>query len=458
MKRVSNRAISVLILAFFVIVGMLVYVMRYIDKGADWAMYFSRANSGSTGELIDRNGTRLAHFSGYENSFSEDELTRKANYHVTGDYWGRTGTGVLSEFAGDLQGFDLIHGTTQSSNSYLRLNIDSRLNNIIYRQLFSLTKNGEQDQYSLDENGKDLIIRAERYNSAVLVCNYKTGELLGMVSMPTVDPLDADAQPAEGAYINRCLSAAFTPGSVFKLVTATAAIENLKNLSERTWYCEKTFEIAGVPIVCTGAHYTQNFEQALANSCNVAFAQIAVSLGQNTMVKYVKDLGFLDRQTLDGISTARGSYPTEFVGDPELGWSGIRQSTDLICPYSLLRFVCAVANDGVLVEPKLIMDGKTPQSSRLIEKSTALKLKEMMSFNVSYHYNGSVNFPGLNICAKTGTAETGLGTSHSWFCGFLDDEAHPYAFVTFVEEGGDGLGVAGMVTNRFLRTYLELME
>ena len=456
MKRISNRAISVLVIAALVICGMIVYIIRYVDSGAKWAMYFSRANSASSGELVDRNGTRLAYFSGYENLFSEDELTRQANYHVTGDYWGRTGTGVLSEFAGELQGFDLIHGTTQIEQSVLRLNIDSRLNNIIYRQLYGLTKNGEQDIYAIDENGNDFIVRAPRYNAAVLVCNYRTGELLGMVSLPTVDPTDADAVPEDGAYINRCLSAAFAPGSVFKLITAAAAIENLPDLDRRSWYCEKEYDIAGVPIICSGAHYTQNFEQALANSCNVAFSQIAGSLGQNTMVKYVRQLGFLDRQKLDGINTAKGNYPTDFVGDPELGWSGIGQSTDLICPYALLRYVAAIANDGIIVEPKLVADGKRADSSRLVESSTAQKLKEMMSFNVSYHYGGNDTFPGLRICAKTGTAETGKGTTHSWFAGFLDDEAHPYAFVTFVEEGGDGLGTAGVVTGRYLRTYLEL--
>ncbi len=457
MKRISNRAVSVLVIAALVICGMAVYLIRYVDDGAKWAMYFSRLNSASSGELLDRNGTRLAYFNGFENTFAEDEFTRKANYHVTGDYWGRTGTGVLSEFAGELQGFDIIHGTTQTENSRLVLNIDSQLNNIIYRQLFQLTKNGEQDQYSLDENGNDVIVRAERYNAAVLLCNYKTGELLGMVSMPTVDPMDADAIPADGAYINRCISASFVPGSVFKLITAIAAVENLNNLDGRSYYCEKVYEIAGVPITCSGVHYTQNFQQALANSCNVAFAQITVSLGQDTMVKYVRDLGLLSNHHLDGIVTAKGSYPTEFVGDPELAWSGIGQSTDLVCPYSLLRIVSAIANGGTLMEPKLLRDGSNVERTRLLSENTADRMKELMAFNVSYHYHGEDNFPGLKICAKTGTAETGYGTTHSWFAGFLDDSEHPYAFVTFIEDGGDGLGVAGATTNRILQNYLKFL-
>ena len=87
-----------LLIAALVIVGMSVYVLRYIDHGKEWALYFSRANTGSTGHLVDRNGITLAYFSGADNLFSPDRETRVANYHVTGDYWGRTGTGLLSRF------------------------------------------------------------------------------------------------------------------------------------------------------------------------------------------------------------------------------------------------------------------------------------------------------------------------------------------------------------------------
>ena len=97
MRKITNRAISVLLIAALVICGMVVYVLRYIDHGQEWALYFSRANSGSTGQIYDRRGTSLAYFSGYENLFAVDEWTREANYHVTGDYWGRTGTAEVGD-------------------------------------------------------------------------------------------------------------------------------------------------------------------------------------------------------------------------------------------------------------------------------------------------------------------------------------------------------------------------
>ena len=458
MKRISNRAVSVLLIAALVIAGMAVYVTRYVEDGSDWALYFSRANSGSTGEIYDRRGTTLAYFSGYENNFAVDEWTREANYHVTGDYWGRTGTGVLSAFWSEMQSFDLINGTTQVENSVMRLNIDAELNKCIYARMCRLYKPLPDDyEPEYDEDGNEISPERENYNGAVLVCNYKTGELLGMVSMPSVDPLEADAEPQEGAYINRCLSATFTPGSIFKLVTSAAALENISGLTSETFYCEGETKIAGVSITCKVAHGEQSFDQALANSCNCTFAKLAVRLGQDTMIDYVREYGFIDSQSLDGISTAAGNYPLEFVGDPELGWSGIGQSTDLVCPYSMLRFVCAVANGGILIEPKLINDGTEPVSEWYMSSSTANKLAEMMRNNAVTAYDSDNNFPGLKICAKTGTAEVGDGTSNAWFVGFLDDDEHPYAFVTMVERGGGGLSVAGTLTNNYLQDYLNTL-
>ena len=74
----------------------------------------------------------------------------------------------------------------------------------------------------------------------------------------------------------------------------------------------------------------------------------------------------------------------------------------------------------------------------------------MMEYNVQNSY-GSWSFPGLAICAKSGTAELGDGTSHAWFTGFLNDDAHPYAFVVVIENGGGGARQAGPVANAVLQ-------
>ena len=426
MKKITNRAISVLLLAGLIILGSLLYVIRYADNGRDWALAYARANSGSTGALVDRNGLILAAFSATENLFAADAETRIANYHVTGDYWNRSGTGLLSVCWDELQDYSMLTGTSVARQRVVTLNVDAQLNKRAYAVL----------------DGR---------KGAVLLMNYRTGELLCMVSSPSVDPADPEAIPAEGAYINRCLSACFVPGSVFKLVTAAAAIENIPDLDSRSFYCEGDYEVAGVDIICSGVHGDQTFEQALANSCNVAFAQLAIELGQNTLATYAKQYGLLDGHSLEGISTAAGSFPQAFAGNPELGWAGIGQSTDLVCPFSLLRYVAAIANDGLLAEPRLISDGTGADAQRLVREDTAQALQRLMHYNVVAHYGGEDRFPGLTLCAKTGTAELGDGSSHAWFTGFLLDEEHPYAFVVLIERGGGGLQAAGSAANQILQ-------
>ncbi|MBQ6404142.1 MAG: penicillin-binding protein, partial [Oscillospiraceae bacterium] len=167
----------------------------------------------------------------------------------------------------------------------------------------------------------------------------------------------------------------------------------------------------------------------------------------------VYDYGFTRSHKLDDIVTAGGSFTKDNPGTPGLAWSGIGQFEDAVCPYSMLRYVSAIASNGILQEPTLLV-GKDNGSANLMQSTTANKLRDMMSYNVQAHY-GAWNFPGLNLCAKTGTAEVGDGTSHAWFTGFLLDEAHPYAFVVIVENAGAGITAAAPVANAVLQAAVN---
>ena len=261
MKKLNRRAFSVLLLALFIAIGMLTYVQRFLESGENWASYFSRLNSLSEGTITDRNGILLAAFTANDNRFNEDRTTRIANYHVTGDFWDRTGTGMLTNFSRQLHSYSPITGMTQTKRIEMTLNVDAVIDNKAYAAL------------------------AGR-KGAVGVVNYRTGELLCMVSSPAIDPTEPEPKVLDGVYINRLISAAFVPGSIFKLITAAAAIETLTTIWQRTFFCEGEAEVAGVKIVCPFEHYTQDFPGALANSCNIAFSQIAIMVGQTEMINH----------------------------------------------------------------------------------------------------------------------------------------------------------------------------
>ena len=433
MNKVKRRAMSALLVAALVFCGIGVYIYRYINHGAEWATFAANSSvytSGvlNTGTLTDRNGVVLAHAADGAHAYADDSSVRRACYHVVGDYAGNVGTGALGAFSAQLAGYNPITGTYASGGHEVALTIDSALNVVALNAL----------------NGR---------KGAVLVSNYKTGEILCMTSSPTTDPADESATIADGTYLNRCINSTFTPGSIFKLITAAAAIEQISDLESRTFTCSGSVDVAGVTVTCTGVHGSQNFEDALANSCNCAFAEISLELGADALAQYTKELGFTDAQKLDSITTAAGSFTEGAAGSANLAWSGIGQYEDLICPYSMLRLVSAIANGGSVVEPTLLLDN-TNDSTTLLKTSTANKLRDMMNYNVRAHY-GTNTFPGLNLCAKTGTAEVGDGTSHAWFTGFLLDDAHPYAFVVLVENGGGGLSVAGSVANTVLQAAVN---
>lgn len=426
MKKVKNRSWASLLIALLLVVGLAVYLVKLADNGGAWATYFNGGTPGGT--ILDRNGVTL--YSSTEDgvSWAADYTTRLACYHLIGDSTGNVRTGALRQFRDRLTGYSFISGT--SSGKTLQLTVDSSLNAAAYNALA----------------GRD---------GAVMLIDYTTGEILCMVSTPADDPSNPSAAPADGTYLNKCLSASFVPGSVYKLVTLAAAIENIPDLFERSFWCEGSSVVGGAVLNCTGSHGSQTIEQALANSCNCAFGEIALELGADTLAEYAEKLGITQELTLDGMTVTPGSFDKAEAGSIGLAWSGIGQYNDLVVPYALVRYVCAIANGGSILEPTLLGHGSLDGETELLSADTAARIAEMMNNNVQTAYGGQWTLPGLNVSAKTGTAEVGDGTSHAWMTGFLNDPAHPYAFVVLVENAGGGLTNAGPVANQVLQAAVS---
>lgn len=433
MKKIKRRAYSALLIAALIVAGIGVYLVRLVRDGEDWATFQANRsvyNQGvlNTGTVYDRNGKILAKAGDGVFSYSEDWASRVSCLHVVGDYAGNIGSGALSAFASQLVDYSLLGGT-ESGGGEVRLTIDAELNATAYGAL----------------NGR---------NGAVCVFNYETGEILCMVSAPSYDPNGAAPEGVEGIYLNRVLGAAYTPGSVFKIITLAAAIENIADLYTRSFYCGGSVTVDGSVVKCTGTHGSQTIEDAFANSCNCAFAELSLELGGETLLKYAGDYGVLSSHDLNGISTIAGSFEAAADGSTALAWSGIGQSTDLVSPFAMLRVVGAVAGGGTLVEPKILIEDSLFSSKKetvLIRPDTAARLDEMLSFTVAKY--GEWSFPGLDIRAKTGTAEVGDGTSHAWLTGYLSS-GEPLAFVVVIEHGGGGLSAAAPVANTVLQAAL----
>ena len=430
MKKLEKRAVLCLTLAAVLVIGLGLFVFRLEANGSKWASFYANKHIYTDGQLAvgavyDRDGTLLLNNSEDGARYNEDADVRKATLHVVGDKGYNIVTAANNAFRSKMVGYNFVTGTNPiltGASRNVKLTIDADANVEAYKALGS--KNG-----------------------FVGVYNWKTGEIVCLVSKPTLDPASSvnSASVQSGTYINKVFSATFTPGSTFKLVTTAAAIENKDDLDAWTFKCTGSHVIDGEKITCPKVHGTMDIYGALSNSCNCAYAALAVELGGDIMSEYTEKLGLTSSYDVNGIKTAAGSFNFDTY-NINIGWAGIGQFEDQVNPLSMMVYMGALAGGGKASEPCLIKGSRTGTVS-LLNDETAVRIKDMMRNNVKSNY-GDSNYPGLELHAKSGTAEVGKGKApHSWFCGFSGE----YAFAVCVENGGYGAQVAGPVANKVLQ-------
>ena len=344
--------------------------------------------------VTDRNGVPL-----YDGDFSENEITRLSTFHVLGDQNGSLPVAVLSQ----VRNHPVISKFTgyHPEDIQVRLTIDLDLQNAAYSLLANQGAAG-----------------------AVVVINYRLGEVVAMTSTPSVDAFNPGVYQ-EGAFLSKA-QLAYVPGSTMKTVTAAAALEkNAAAAKEFTYNCLGADEYA--TCIDGVAHGEQTLAQILRNSCNCGIGALARSL--------------LTPEEFNGYATAfcllNGKVPVDYPSQEgmvdateDLTWSSVGQSKDLVTPVGMCAFYGAIANDGILVDPHV--DGRTEAgSTSLMKAETAEYLSQTLA--------AVAKDVGISCGAfgKTGTAEVDGGEPHSWFvCCLTGDEVPPYAIAVFLEHGG----------------------
>lgn len=456
MKQMKLRAFIMVILSAVFIGGLAVLCLFYIADGSDWALYpsnnhiYADGTIVQAGKITDRNGTVLAETKNGKREYNENRNIRLSTLHAIGDFGGFIKTGLHSSYIDKLTGYNKLNG------------------------VYSYSKEGNNIEITLDSMVCATALEAlGDHSGTVGVYNYKTGEVICMASTPTYDPTDADdvkkakAGEYKGVFINRFLSSTFTPGSTFKIVTASASIETFSDAYERKYTCKKGVMIDGEWISCLGNHGTLTLKDALAKSCNAYFSQLAADLGGDVLTKYAEKAGFNKSFSMDGIDAKTSYFNVDNGKDIDFAWAGMGQYTDMMNPLQYLTFMGAIANGGVPEKPYMVESVKTQSGiplkfskggtgSRMMETDTAEKITELMRNNVKQTY-GEWRFPGLNVCAKSGTAEVKYQRPHAVFVGFNDDDELPLAFVVVVENGGSGASVGGPVANTVLQKCKEVL-
>lgn len=437
MRTINKRIILIVSVVMVFVIFTLLLMFSMFSNAQEYALKSVNAHlyeNGvltNAGEIVDINGIKLAYTQNGERKYNDNPAIRSSFLHILGDNKGFISGGIQDTFKNELSGYNIVYGVNKESKNTLNLTLDAELCALAYNELGS-------------------------YKGCIAVCNYKTGELICVASTPSYDiynkPEDIDSNPDyEGIYINRLYGGLYTPGSVFKVVTALAAIENIDDIYSRTFYCDGT----DGEIICNDVHGEISFKTALNQSCNVAFAQIAVELGADKINEAFNTAGLnISYENSDRITTKASILNiNDSYSSADIGWTGIGQSTTLVNPYSFLNFMCAVANGGKSYEPYFVAFAANEKGRRVYEAApvdsgvainttTASLLKELLRSDVSDYY-GDYIFGDVIMCGKTGTAERDNGLPHAWFAGFSYDDSFPYAVIAVLENSGSGLKYAG---------------
>lgn len=299
---------------------------------------------------------------------------------------------------------------------------------------------------------------------ALVVLNAETGAVLALASTPGYDPNEfiggisasrwqaLSSDPARPMF-NRALQGLYPPGSVFKVVTVAAA------LNEGLYQPESTFNDQGELTV--QGNIVRNFQRqvfgehtlhdALVKSINTTVAQVGLDLGAPKLEEYFK-LFKLDQSHRLGLPASAGQVGTPGRSRVALAWSAIGQDQVLLTPLHLAQLFSVFANGGYLPTIHLVKgEADTTPSEPILKPETVEMVNAMLRDVVLTGTGTEAQVPGITLYGKTGTAETVNGGSHAWFAGHAElPSGDKIAFALLIEEGGVGGQVAAPVMREFL--------
>jgi peptidoglycan glycosyltransferase len=353
--------------------------------------------------------------------------------------------------------------------------------------LESSDREGNDVVTNLDVAGTQAAINglAGRKGSVVAI-EPQTGKVRVMVSIPEYDPnlipsrIGQFNNDPNQPLLNRTTQELYPPGSTFKVVTATAALDSGEITPDTVIDASSPKEISGVPLANAGGQSFGSIPatDALTNSVNTYWAQVGERLGRGPLVEYMRRFGFYEDPQLDypdsqmipsGVINGDGDFVDDGfdAGRVAIGQGGL-EGEIRASPLQMALVAAAVANDGRLMKPRLTdrivrKDGRVKEriepdlQSVVMKPETAAQLKAMMSRVVEEGTGTAAALAGITVAGKTGTAEVGANREFTqpWFIGFAPVENPRLAVAVTVERTtGQGGTVAAPIAKSVLEAVL----
>lgn len=334
-----------------------------------------------------------------------------------------------------------------------------------------------------------------------IVMNPKNGDILAMATAPDYDPNDpftvTDAKIAatwdtlsvsektkarQEMWRNRAVTDTYEPGSVFKTITASIALEEkiVSNVDAVNFSCTGKLKVEGWDIKCWRSynpHGPQSLRTGLMNSCNPVFMNVAMQIGAEKFYEYLNAFGISQNTGSDLLGETSGIiHDVKNVTQSTLATAGFGQGFTLT-PLNMLNAMCVIANDGKLMEPRIVKkivdnDGNVVEEfeekvvKQVISEDTADKVLDMMKSVVSDGTGRYAQVKGYYIAGKTSTAEQGRGENKKYVASFIglapaDDPEIAIIFNLYNpkgERGHQGGGICAPVVGNILSEVLENLE
>jgi penicillin-binding protein 2 len=288
-------------------------------------------------------------------------------------------------------------------------------------------------------------------NGAVVVMDVKTGALLAMGSRPKYNPQPLKIKDYlkgdQEAFLDQC-TMLFPPGSLFKIVTACAALQNGCVAQDDYFYCRGAEE---KPIRCwnENGHGKISFSDAFAQSCNPVFVKVAQKLGAEKLIACARSFGLENQKIIGYDIHCDKRQNLDLIASPyNLANSSVGQGPVLATPVQISAMMNTIANDGVYMQPRLVSELRTndgivkssfpvEEGTQAVPLQTALELKELLALVTTKGKGGEAYFNEYGSAGKTGTAQTGEEGKgvYSWFCGYAPVDQPRYVVTVLVKEG-----------------------
>ncbi|MGI6161189.1 MAG: penicillin-binding transpeptidase domain-containing protein [Christensenellales bacterium] len=460
--RRNIRIITVIFAAMFV--SLILYSAYSVSTyGSQWfsSPYNPRLSEQKrniiAGSVLDRNGIKLAYSNDAgDRLYNDSKGLRLANAHVIGEQYAMVPGGAETIFGNYLYGFN--------TGVFER----------VYEGIAGGKRRGDDVYLTVDsELSKHIYDAMDGRRGAVVVMNYKTGEIISLVSLPAFDPStikppkEGEQQQDNGELVNRVSQGRYTPGSVFKIITAASALKNIGGIEDRAFTCTGSVDFDGNILTDNNgeSHGNETLLSAFTVSCNSYFGSLGVELGTR-LRSTAEDFGFNKEMVFKDVLMRMSEY--EYTAEKgHLAWSAVGQYKDTVSPLHMCLIAASVANGGDMMEPRLLKKVEGSQgfstvtpSARVaaspLSKSQADTLKGLMRSVVKSGTGRSAAVDGVTVCGKTGTAEVGGANSHAWFVGFIEESDHPLAVAVVLENAGSGGRNAAPLAQRALSKAVGL--